>query len=160
MKKNILLFALASVSIVFDGCNQQNQKPMKDTVNIGAVLPLTGKAAQYGAYFKQGSELAYSDAVENGIIKKTEVKLIIEDGKGDATASLSAFNKLVDTDKISSCLIDLSSVILAIKPVANKDSIVSINSSSFSSEIEDADDYIFSVLPNAKQYQQFPFYKC
>jgi len=155
MKKNIVFFALASLSIAFFGCNQQQQKPLKDTVNIGAVLPLTGKAAQYGAYFKQGSELAYSDAVENGLIKSTEVKLLIEDGKGDATTSLSAFKKLVETDNISSCLIDLSSVILAIKPVANQDSIVSINSSSFSSEIEDANDYIFSVLPNAKQYGSF-----
>lgn len=132
------------------------QKP-KDSavVNVGAVLPLTGKAAQYGIYFKQGSELALSDAIEEGLIQKDKVQLLIEDGKGDATTSLSAFKKLVETDKVSSCMIDLSNVILAIKPVANKDSIVSVNSSSFSSEIEDGNDFIFSVLPNAKQYGSF-----
>jgi len=153
MKNLRIILKFSAIILVLVGFNSCS-KTIKN-VKIGAVLPLTGKAAQYGIYFKQGSELAFSDAIEDGLIKPNQVDLIIEDGKGDASTSLSAFKKLVETDKITSCLIDLSNVILAIKPNANKDSIVSINSSSFSSEIEDKNDYIFSVLPNAKQYGSF-----
>lgn len=155
MKKIKSLFILLIIVYALAGCNSCKQTNKTEKIKIGAVLPLTGKAAQYGVYFKQGSELAMLDAIEDGLIKQNQVQLLIEDGKGDASTSLSAFKKLVETDNISSCLIDLSNVILAIKPVANHDSIVSINSSSFSSEIEDGNDYIFSVLPNAKQYGSF-----
>lgn len=145
-------FAIAIFAIVAISCG--NNKSDK-TVKIGAVLPLTGKASQYGVYFKQGSELALSDAIEEGLIKDGQVQMLFEDGKGDAATSLSAFNKLKSVNNITSCLVDLSNVILAIKPIANKNSIVCINSSSFSSEIEDADDSFFSVLPNAKIYGGF-----
>lgn len=156
MKRTIIILIFIAI-LTFAGCQyfQQNQTTDKQTVKIGAVLPLTGGAAQYGTYFKQGSELAFADAVREGLIKDGQAELIIEDGKGDAATSLSAFRKLVDNNKVSASLIDLSNVILAIKPEANKSSIVSINSSSFSSEIEDANDYMFSVLPNAKQYGEF-----
>ncbi|HEX8198570.1 MAG TPA: ABC transporter substrate-binding protein [Pyrinomonadaceae bacterium] len=152
---NSLLFIITLLIFVSCNGNQQGNSNENQSVKIGAVLPLTGGAAQYGAYFKQGSELAFADAIEEGLIKDGQARLLIEDGKGDATTSLSAFKKLVDTEKISASLIDLSNVILAIKPEANRNSIVSINSSSFSSEIEDANDFMFSVLPNAKQYGEY-----
>lgn len=155
MKNLKIIIALVAIVFAFAGCNSCNQTKKSEPVKIGAVLPLTGKAAQYGVYFKQGSELALSDAIEEGLIKPEQVQLLIEDGKADAATSLSAFKKLVETDKISSCMVDLSNVILALKPVANQDSIVSINSSSFSSEIEDGNDFMFSVLPNAKQYGSY-----
>jgi branched-chain amino acid transport system substrate-binding protein len=155
MKNQKIVIGLASIVFAFVGCISCNQPTKSDLVKIGAILPLTGKAAQYGVYFKQGSELALSDAIEDSLIKPEQVQLLIEDGKADAAISLTAFKKLVETDKISSCLVDLSNVILAIKPVANQDSIVSINSSSFSSEIEDGNDFMFSVLPNAKQYGSY-----
>lgn len=155
MKNLKIIIALAAIAFAFVGCNSCNQPKKSEPVKIGAVLPLTGKAAQYGVYFKQGSELALSDAIEDSLVKPEQVKLLIEDGKADAATSLSAFKKLVETDKISSCMVDLSNVILALKPVANQDSIVSINSSSFSSEIEDGNDFVFSVLPNAKQYGSY-----
>lgn len=156
MKRATVVLTIIAI-IALAGCQyfQQTNPPEKQSVKIGAVLPLTGAAAQYGTYFKQGSELAFTDAAAEGLIKSGQAELIVEDGKADAATSLSAFKKLVDNNKISASLIDLSNVILAIKPEANKSSIVSINSSSFSTEIEDANDYMFSVLPNAKQYGEF-----
>lgn len=135
--------------------NNERISNSSEAVEIGAVLPLSGNGAQYGQYFKQGSELALSDALDEGLIKPNQVKLIIEDGKGDANLSLTAFRKLTETDHIDASLIDVSSVILAIKPEANKDSVVLFNPSAFSSEIEDSNDFVFSVLPNASIYGKF-----
>lgn len=157
MKRKII-YLILFISVIVIGTyivlNLNNDNKF-ETTKIGAVLPLTGKAAQYGVYFKQGSELAILDAIEEGLVTPDEIQLIIEDGKGDASTSLSAFRKLVQTDNISSCMVDLSNVILAIKPIANKNAVVCINSSSFSSDIEDSDDFMFSILPNAKQYGDY-----
>lgn len=151
--KKILAYLSPILVFIFLSCGPGTAPD--NSVKIGTVIPLTGGAAQYGTYFKQGSELAIADAIADGSIKDGQVKLLIEDGKADATTSLSAFKKLVEIDKIAASLLDLSNVILAIKPEANKNSVPSINSSSFSSEIEDADDFMFSVLPNAKQYGKY-----
>lgn len=123
-----------------------------DTIKIGAIFPMTGGAAVYGQYFRDGILLALKNAENTGKIPKGKIKLIIEDGKAETVTSLSAFNKLTTQDQIQGLLIDLSSVILAVKPSINKAGIPSINSSSFSSEIEDADDAMFSILPNAAEY--------
>lgn len=119
------------------------------TLTVGAVLPLTGQVAQYGQYMKEGLELALDDAVAQGIIKPGEVRLVIEDGGGEPARSVTAFQKLIAADKPIAVVAALSGVILPIKPLANKNQVVLLNGSSISTEIEDADDYSFSVIPNA-----------
>src|ERR1044072_7713069 len=152
----LILAVLVIAGVAFYVYRKQHQtNPDHVTVKIGMVLPLTGNGAQYGQYFKQGSELAVSDAVNEGLIKSDQIRLVVEDGKGDPAFSLSAFKKLVETDGITASLVDLSGVILAIKPEANKDSVVLINSSSFSTDIEDRNDFIYSVLPNASIYGDY-----
>ena len=69
--------------------------------------------------------------------------------------SVNAFNKLVDQNGISSVLTALSSVTLAIKPIANEKHIPLVNANAFSTDIDDADDFCFSILPNAKEYGNY-----
>jgi branched-chain amino acid transport system substrate-binding protein len=116
---------------------------------VGAVLPLTGEVGQYGQFMKQGLELALDDAVAQGMVKQGQVRLVVEDGGGEPAKSLNAFRKLLAADKPVAVVAALSGVILPIKPLANKNHIVLLNGSSISTEIEDADDYSFSVIPNA-----------
>jgi branched-chain amino acid transport system substrate-binding protein len=120
-----------------------------ELVTIGAVLPLTGQVGQYGQFMKQGLELALEDAAAKGMIKKGQVRLVIEDGGGEPARSVSAFQKLLAADKPVAVVAALSGIILPIKPLANKNHIVLLNGSSISTDIEDADDYSFSVIPNA-----------
>ena len=127
----------------------------KDTINIGAVLPLSGPIAQYGKYMEQGLEIALDDAQAENIIKKGSVRLIIEDGQAEPRKSVDAFNKLITSDKIVVCIPATSGVTLAMKPIANQNKVVLINASAISNEIEDKSDYVFSILPNAKTEGEF-----
>jgi branched-chain amino acid transport system substrate-binding protein len=145
MKKiKILLVVTMLLPIIFWSC--QN-KP--EVIKIGAALPLTGEVSAQGKYWKQGLELALDDAIENGLIKKGEVELVIEDTQADPKKAVNVFNKLSIVDKVIACIPGTSGVTLSIKPYANKEKIVLINGSAISPEIEDADDYIYSILPDA-----------
>lgn len=109
----------------------------------------------YGKYALQGLELAIDDAVNTGICEKDEIKLITEDTQAKPAESVAAFLKLVSANRISAVITATSGVTLAIKPIANKKKVVVINASAISTEIEDSDDYCFSVIPNAEVEGKF-----
>ena len=142
----VVSIVMASIMVFSFGC----VKKEKDVVQIGAVLPITGNIAQFGNYWKQGLELALDDAINQGIVKKDNIKLIIEDAQADPRKSVDAFKKLVEIDKVVACITATSGVTLALKPITNQNEVVLINASAISTEIEDAQDYLFSVIPNAK----------
>ena len=142
----VISIIMASLMVFSFGC----VKKEKDVVKIGAVLPITGNIAQFGNYWKQGLELALDDAINQGIVKKDNIKLIIEDAQADPRKSVDAFKKLVEIDKVVACITATSGVTLALKPITNQNEVVLINASAISTEIEDAQDYLFSVIPNAK----------
>lgn len=118
-------------------------------VAIGAVFPLTGPVAQYGRYMQEGTELALDDAIRQGIVRPSQVRLVFEDGAADPAKSVTAFKKLIDVDHPVAVALATSGVTLAIKPIANKSHVVILNGSAISPEIEDADDYCFSFLSDA-----------
>ena len=143
-----------ALAAILSACNR---KPSDATVpvTIGAVLPLTGSYAQYGQHMKQGMELALDDARRSGSLSNITVKLIAEDGQLDLKTSLNAFNKLKDIDHVSALIVASSKILLATKQLANAAHIVLMNASATSSDIEDADDFCFSVLANADKEGTF-----
>lgn len=143
---SVISILIASIMVFSVGCKKKEEAIIK----IGAVLPITGNIAQFGNYWKQGLELALDDAINQGTIPKGKVQLIIEDAQADPRKSVDAFKKLTEVDKIVACITATSGVTLAIKPIANQDRIVLMNASAISTEIDDASDYVFSVIPNAK----------
>jgi len=150
MKKKSLLWILLAIAIVIGGWFVWKKNSVqKDIIKIGAVFPITGDVAEYGKYWKQGLELAIDDAINEKLIKKGEVELIVEDGKADPTLSVNAFNKLCNIDKVSVCFSATSGVTLALKPLANKNKVILMNASAISTSIEDSNDFLFSVIPNA-----------
>lgn len=130
--------------LFFNGCQKQDT-----SVTIGAVIPLTGAGSEQGNYMRQGMELALKDAITSGLVKKDDVKLLFEDSQLNPAKAVNAFNKLLNSEKIVACIPATSGVTLALKPIANKNKVVLINASAISPDIEDANDYIFSILPDA-----------
>lgn len=72
----------------------------EDTINIGMISPLTGSFAVNGEQARNAALLAVDQINSNGGIMGKKVNIIVEDGKCDAAATLSAWNKLVKTDKV------------------------------------------------------------
>ena len=139
----LLVLIIIVAGAVFAGKSNAKQ------LTIGAILPLTGSVASYGTFMKQGMELALADAIEQKIVGEGEVRIAFEDTAGDPAKGVSAFQKLVAVDSPVAVVSALSGVTLAAKPLANEKHIPLLNGSAVSTDIEDADDYMFSVLPNA-----------
>jgi len=127
-----------------------------DSVRIGAVLALTGSGANYGKSLKQGIELAVEEVNADGGIKGKKVVVVFEDSQGDAKTGISAFNKLATVDKVPLVLGSISSVVLALAPIADERRIVLVNTSAISPKIcERADKYLFSLMVDGAAEAEF-----
>ncbi len=112
----------------------------KKFYRIGAILDLTGPVAPYGQWSKNGLELALEEI--NNSYKKVE--LIIEDGKSSPQDAVSAFNKLVNIDKVKVVIITTgSSSVLSVAPIANEKKVILFTPAASAPEITHAGDYVF-----------------
>lgn len=93
---------------------------------VGAVLPLSGPAAIIGDLIKRGLELGVADA--NAAHPSTPIRLIIEDSKSNPKDGLTAYRKLVDSDKAPVVIAAFSNVANAVAPAAEQDKILMIGS--------------------------------
>lgn len=125
MKKKTILWVLLFIAIVVGGyfiyLNTKTKTSEKETIKIGAVLPLTGKAAFVGNMAKEGllfAESYINDSILQGTDK--QIKIILEDGEGNPTTSLSALNKLLDKDNCKIIFSIISPVDLSILPIQDK----------------------------------------
>ncbi|RLC75390.1 MAG: hypothetical protein DRI61_15000 [Chloroflexi bacterium] len=110
----------------------------KNVIKIGVLIPLTGKAANFGKYLKNGIDMAFDD------YGKENIKLIYEDEACDPQRAVSAFRKLIDLDKVSVVIgAFCSSCTLAIAPIAEENKVVLITPGSAAETISEAGDFIF-----------------
>ena len=69
-------------------------------IKIGAVISLTGFAAPWGENVRDGMNLAMKIVNESGGIDGRQVEIILEDDHTDGKDAVSAWNKLLDVDKV------------------------------------------------------------
>jgi branched-chain amino acid transport system substrate-binding protein len=78
--------------------------PSGGEILIGATLPLTGAESRIGGFYKEGYELAFEEANQNGGLslggKKMPVRLtLLDDTSAQATAA-SLADRLINSDKV------------------------------------------------------------
>jgi len=140
--KKLIFYLLFIIPILFS-CNKKNE------ITIGAILPLTGDAAQWGIPPQKAALLAVEEINANGGINGKKIKLVIEDSQCDPSKGVAGINKLLSINKpIAIVGAVCSSVTLAIAPIAEKNKIVLISPASTNPQITNAGDYIFRVIPS------------
>lgn len=121
----------------------------KETIKIGAILPLTGKAASTGVDIQNAINLAAEKVNSDRQI----VELIFEDEKCDPKEAVGAYQAV--TLKGVKLIIGAvcSSSTLAIAPLAEQNKVVLITPASSADRISEAGDYIFRnhVLVSQKE---------
>ncbi|WP_452600627.1 ABC transporter substrate-binding protein [Pontimicrobium sp. MEBiC06410] len=104
--------------IIMYSCKNQEKT---ETVNIGAVLSITGKGASVGDYAKKGLELAVEEVNQAGGVLGKKVKLDIQDSKSIGKEGVTVTQKLLLSNTPPDLLyVQLSSVSLPVKPIAEK----------------------------------------
>ncbi|MFH1457264.1 MAG: penicillin-binding protein activator [Patescibacteria group bacterium] len=107
-------------------------------IKIGAILPLTGKIAQYAEEARRGIEMALEQE------KDLKLEIVYEDSKSDAKEGVSAYQRLQTMD-LPILITGASPISLAISPLANQDEILQMGVFSSVSKYTSPNDFTFRV---------------
>jgi branched-chain amino acid transport system substrate-binding protein len=134
---------LLSVILFFSQCQKT------DEIKIGAVLPLTGDAAQWGVAAQRATQIAVDEVNASGGIQGRRVQVIFEDDQLQPRVGIQAMQKLVTVNKVPVVIGSISSAVtLAIAPIAEQNHVVLITPASTSHDVTNAGDFIFRTIPS------------
>lgn len=109
MRSRTPLFGLGAVLLAT--CTASCGGPRQiDEVVLGATLPLTGKEARAGLYFKNGYTLAIDEANEaggvlvKGLKRRLRVRLDLLDDKSDSTTAVQLAEQLITVNRVHALL--------------------------------------------------------
>ncbi len=94
-----------------------------ETVKIGAILPMTGEAASYGHWMRNGMAIA-ADEVNAAWKGKDELVIVYEDSKSNPKDAVAAMNKLMAADKVGAVMTTLTGTTRALIPVAEQNKLI------------------------------------
>ena len=144
MKIILWIIVVVIIGGIWYGVNRQQSPTEKEPIKVGAILPLTGKAATYGKWERQGLELAVEKINNKGGVNGRFIKLIFEDSQFEPSKAVTAITKLINIDGVK-IVIDTSgsSATLTEAPIAEKNKVILFTPTSSSPKITQAGDYIF-----------------
>jgi branched-chain amino acid transport system substrate-binding protein len=125
--------------------NQFRSNDTPISIKIGVVLPFSGPYAGFGDEGRLGINLAVNEA-RSQFGNKIDVQVLYEDSKGEGSATVRAFRKLVDSDNVNAVIGEvLSSNTLAIVPVANELKVPLVVPASTNADITRGGKYVIRV---------------
>jgi branched-chain amino acid transport system substrate-binding protein len=83
----------------------------QDTIKIGVPMELSGRFVAYGASGRRGVELAAE--VYGGKVAGKKIELLVRDVQSESQATISAFNELVNREKVNYIIGPIGSPIVA-----------------------------------------------
>lgn len=161
--KKASYFAIIAVLLIIIGTifylanNRQKVELQKsEPLKIGWIGALTGGASQYGLPANRMSQIAVEEINKSGGILGQQVQLMIEDDTCDAQKAVSAFNKLVNVDKVKIIIgSHCSNSSLAIAPLANNNNVLMMAVLTAADSMSNyGDDYIFRMTVSAKYWSK------
>lgn len=143
----IVVVVVILVCLVVWGNSRPNDSA-DEPLKIGAIFPLTGPVAVWGEPLQKGITLAQRELADEGI----NIEVIYEDSRGEPAQGVSAYNKLVDVDKVDIVFTALSRVTVPLIPLADEDKIPLMMTLVSATGITDQSPYAFRFYTYAEQY--------
>lgn len=139
----VLSFLILSVvisTLFISNCAEEKK------VKIAAVLPLTGDYGLAGSETKEGIELAIEQINNDGGVYGKKVVVSYNDCRGFPAEAVSAIRKTISTENVSYVIDNsISSVTLAMAPVAEENEVVLLSTGSTAPAISKAGKFIFRI---------------
>ena len=119
---------LCVIALLFTGGCSRDNKPtvamnegQKAPIRIGVMLALTGDSANYGKRSLNGITWAAEKITAKGGIDGRRLELVVEDDQSSPRFAVTAFDKLVDVDKVGIVIGDIiSGTTMAVVPIAQE----------------------------------------
>jgi len=148
MRKQAWLLAVSALGVVasvaFGAANAQDR-----TIKIGALFPMSGPGAYFGAQDKQGVELALEQLNKDGV-NGYKFTVQYEDSACSPLPASQAAKRLIDQYKPDVIIgEECSDATLAIMPIVEQAKVPMINAGSSSIKVTDpGNPYTFRIMPN------------
>jgi len=150
MRRNLWIgigIAVAVILVAVFIVTQTKREPGE--IKIGAILPLTGDIGIYGEKMKNGIDLPVEEINKSGGIKGKKLVVLYEDDQGDPKISVSAFRKLVTTEKVPVIVGGaISACALSVAPIADKEKVVLFSPAASSPKLTGISKYFFRNWPS------------
>ena len=117
-----------------------------DEIKIGAVLPMTGDAASYGAWMRNGMNIAV-DQINAKWGAERKLTLVYEDSKSNPRDGVAAMNKLISADRVGAVMTTLTGITKALIPIAEEKKVILTTSATLPG-ITEGKSYIFRNATN------------
>jgi branched-chain amino acid transport system substrate-binding protein len=118
----------------------------QEEVKIGAIMPMTGGAASYGEWMRNGMSIAV-DEINEKWAPNRKLTLIIEDSKSNPKDAVTAMNKVLSADKVQAVMTTLTWVTNTLAPIATQNKIVLTTSATLPG-ITEQSEYLFRNATN------------
>ncbi len=141
----VMIVILAAAGVTFLA-TLQNQK----TIKIGYIGPLTGNAAIVGIDAAKAIEIAVNDANERGGINGRQIELFIEDDQYETSKTLTAYNKLVQANKVDILIISTYGGLFAVAEQARQDNVLLLDPLDCDDDIAALPDNVFCIAKNTQ----------
>jgi len=142
-----LICALALFTLILAaGCSSQqagqgSAAKTGDTINIGAVLDISGPSSSLGIPERDTLQMLADQLNAKGGINGRQVKMVILDNKSDETESVLAVKKLIDSEKVVAIIgASASGTSLAMVDTVQKEGVPLISLATNSKIVEPASD--------------------
>ncbi len=140
----IIIMGAAWLSLYGAGNEETGKEGNEQIVKIGVILPLSGSQAAYGKGIQEGLETALEEINKNNLAGgNRRIELIYEDHAGEVKNAVSAAQKLIEADNVTTLISAVSQHSLAIAPIAEESKVVLYTMASQASALNTAGDYIF-----------------
>jgi len=114
-KKTIIIIAIVLILLAAVVLIPRCTGGEKDTIKIGAILPLTGNFAYYGVSPQQGMIIAADEINSAGGVNGHKLELLFEDSQGKPDLALSAYHKLSTMQNVQYFVSSLTAPSMAVK---------------------------------------------
>lgn len=122
----------------------------KETIKLGAILPLTGTLANIGEGMRDAMLLAVEEVNKAGGVNGKEIELFIEDTGCDPANAVPAVNKLISINRVIAIAgPTCSGESFATAPMINENKIVTVSPSATNARLTtEGGDYWFRISPS------------
>ena len=153
----VLLFLVA---VGLTSCERPPATSHQEVV-FGAVLPMTGSAAQYGEEARQGIDLAIEWLARDTLNSPYRFRYDLQDSETNPRTAESALRVLKSKHDLFAIISEVSGVVLALAPICERDSIVQMNVGAQNPQIAGSGRFTFSLINLAdvesKQAAEFAY---
>lgn len=145
MKRFGVLCAVLAVSLTVEALSEGESREVK----VGVSLPLSGPLTSYGKSTLEGIRMHFEELNAAGGTGGRDVKVLVEDNTGDATAGINAYNKMAASDGCV-CIIGpiTSTVALAVRRAALKAKVPVVSPTATNDKVTKRNEYMFRACFN------------